>query len=543
VSQPQHSSATPSGLTPWPDDLAAAYRAAGHWRGETLGALLRTWAQRDPSRTALVYPGGRMTYGQLDERADRQAAGLVDLGIAAGDRVVVQLPNVAEFVVLLFALCRAGAIPLLTLPAHRETEIAHLAELSGAVAYVIADRSGGFDYRELAAAVRLRTPSLRHVLVVGDPGPFQSLAAVDADPRPLAEPDPADVAVLLVSGGTTGTPKLIPRTHDDYAYNARESAAVCGLDEDSVYLVALPIAHNFPLACPGVLGTLGAGGTVVLARTPSPDEAFALVEREGVTLTALVPALAQLWIEAVEWGLGDVSSLRLLQVGGAKLAPEHARQVRPALGCECQQVFGMAEGLLNYTRAEDDDGLVATTQGRPLSPDDEIRVVDENGIQVERGEVGELLTRGPYTLRGYYRAPEHNATTFTDDGFYCSGDLVRQLESGHLVVIGRVKDTINRGGESISAEEIEDHVVAHPGVRGAAVIGLPDDDLGERICAVVVADGEPPTLAELKGFLRERGIAAFKLPDQVETIGALPLTGVGKVSKRDLVELLAGAPR
>lgn len=535
------------GCVAWPTEFAHRYRAAGYWRGDSLGELLRSWARRAGDKTALVSGADRISYAELDRQADAMAAGLPALGIGARDRVVVQLPNTADFVVLLFALLRCGAVPVLALPAHRRIEIEHLAEVSEAVGYVIPDVFGGFDYRVLAQQVQAGTPALRHVLVAGDPGAFTALAdvpglaGVPAHPRSWPPVDPAGVAVLLISGGTTGKPKLIPRTHDDYAYNARASAELCGLTADPVYLVCLPVAHNFPLACPGVLGTLGAGGTVVMSPAPSADVAFELIERERVTITALVPPLVQLWVTATEWETRDLSSLRLLQVGGAKLDATLAGQVRPRLGCRLQQVFGMAEGLLNYTRLDDPDDVVRTTQGRPMSPADEVRIVDRAGADVEDGAVGELWTRGPYTLRGYYRVPEYNASAFTPDGFYRTGDLVCRLPSGHLVVQGRVKDVINRGGENVSATELEEHLLAHPAVTAAAVVALPDRTLGELVCAVIVASGPVPQRRELTAFLTDRGLAAYKLPDKVVALDQLPLTAVGKISKRELVERLGAS--
>ncbi|UGQ10832.1 AMP-binding protein [Yinghuangia sp. ASG 101] len=528
------------GWTPWPDEFARRYRAAGHWRGDTLGDLSRAWARTWPERTAIVDASARLTYAELDRRAERTAAGFADLGIRPGDRVVVQLPNTADFVVVLLALLRLGAVPALTLPAHRAHEIGHLAALADAVAYVAPDTHAGFDHRELARGLRDSAPSVRHVVIAGDPGPaddgFVALDRVDAEPRPLAGPDASDVALLLVSGGTTGLPKLIPRTHDDYALNARASAEVCALTGDDVYLVALPAAHNFPLSCPGILGVLGVGGTVVLASAPSPDVVFPLIEAERVTVTAVVPPVADLWSMAWEWEDGDRSSLRLLQVGGARLSADLARTLGPALGCTVQQVFGMAEGLLNFTRLDDSADLVAETQGRPLTDDDEVLVVDDDGNPVAPGEIGELLVRGPYTIRGYYRVPEHNATAFTPQGHYRSGDLVRRLPSGHLVVEGRVKEVINRGGEGVPAGELEEHLAAHPAVRQVAVIPLPDPVLGERVCAVVIpaTSGGAPTLPDLKAFLTGRGLAAYKSPDVLKIVDELPRTGVGKINKREL---------
>jgi 2,3-dihydroxybenzoate-AMP ligase len=533
------------GCVPWPEDLAQRYRTEGFWTGEPLDILLTDQAERHPERTALVdADGNRISYAELDARAGRRAAGLHELGLRAGDRVVVQLPNVPEFVVLFFGLLRIGAIPVLALPAHRHSEIIHLCELSAATAYVIADTEhaggGGFDYRELARQACKSVQSVRWVLVDGEPAEFVSLAGVDAPAVALQAPDPADVALFLLSGGTTGTPKLIPRTHNDYLYNARTSAEVCGFDTSTVYLVALPVAHNFALACPGVLGTFAAGGTVVLARSPAAEHVFALIARERVTVTAVVPPIALLWMDAAEFDDTDISSLRLLQVGGARFSPEPAGRVRGILGCELQQVFGMAEGLLNYTRLDDPDELVQHTQGRPMSQGDEIRIVDGDGREVPAGEPGELLTRGPYTLRGYYRAAAHNARAFTPDGFYRSGDLVRQLPSGHLAVQGRVKEQINRGGDKISAEELENHILAHPGVHNAAVVGMADEVMGERTCAFLIPRGQAqaPTVRELAAFLRERGVAAYKLPDRVEVVPEFPRTTLGKVSKKELTARL-----
>ncbi|MEU7043615.1 (2,3-dihydroxybenzoyl)adenylate synthase [Streptomyces varsoviensis] len=532
----------------WPADYAERYRAAGYWRGETFGAMLRERALNHPDRVAIVDPAGagrRWTYGQLDERADRLAAGFLARGIAKGDRVVVQLPNVAEFFETVFALFRIGALPVFALPAHRESEIRYFCEFTEAVAYVIPDVNGGFDHRELATKVRAEVPTLRHVFVVGDPGGHsEHTALADVAREPVAVEDgprPDDLAFLQLSGGSTGVPKLIPRTHDDYIYSLWGSNEICAVDEHSVYLCALPAAHNFPLSSPGTLGALYAGARVVLAPQPSPDVAFPLIERERVTITGLVPPLALVWTEAAATTSCDLSSLDVLLVGGAKFSEEAARRVGPAIGCTLQQVFGMAEGLVNYTRLDDPYETIVTTQGRPISADDEIRVVDDADNDLPVGATGHLLTRGPYTIRGYWRAPAHNAKSFTRDGFYRTGDVVRLTEDGYLVVEGRAKDQINRGGEKVAAEEIENHILAHPAVHDVAIVSMPDDYLGERTCAyVVLRDGaEPIRPVAVKKFVRERGLAAYKVPDRVEFVDAFPQTGIGKISKKDLRAAIA----
>jgi 2,3-dihydroxybenzoate-AMP ligase len=546
-------------FTPWPEPLAAHYRQRGYWSGRTLGDLLRDWGQRYAGRTALVQDE-RISYAELDRRADRMAAGFHARGIAPGDRVVVQLPNVPEFVVVCFALFRAGARPVFSLASHRANEIRHLCQLSGAVGYVLPGRHRGFDHVELGRRMLAETPTLRTLFVHGgepadlsgpqSSGPQSSggqssgglvvpLHEVDAEPTPLPASDPASVAFYLLSGGTTALPKLIPRTHDDYAYQIRAAAEAISLTGDDVYLAALPVEFNFTWGCPGVLGTLRVGGTAVLARDPSPDDCLETVERERVTVTSVVPSVAQLWLEAAEWTEADLSSLRLLQVGGAKLQPELAERIAPAFGCTLQQVFGMAEGLVAVTRPDDPPQTVLRTQGRPISPGDELRIVDEKGAEVPQGGIGELITRGPYTLRGYYRAGEHNRRAFTDEGFYRSGDLARLTRDGNLVIEGRIKDVVIRGGDKVSAGEVEEHLAAHPRVARAAVVAAPDEFLGERIYAYLVADGEPPTLSELKHALNANGLAEYKLPDQVEFVQDFPLTGLGKVDKK----VLAAAAR
>jgi 2,3-dihydroxybenzoate-AMP ligase len=533
--------ATLPGFTPWPKEWAARYREAGYWRGETFGAMLRERAASHSDRIAVIGGDCRWSYLDLDIRADRLAAGFSGLGIGPKDRVVVQLPNHLEFFAVIFALFRLGALPVFALPAHRGAEIRYFCEFTQAVAYIVPDREGGFDYRALAAEVREAVPTLRHVIVVGELGDFTALGDLEAepiDPPPLSS---GDVAFFQLSGGSTGVPKLIPRTHDDYIYSLWGSAEICKLDGTSVYLAALPAAHNFPLSSPGTLGTLYAGGTVVVARNPSPDEAFPLIERERVTITALVPPLALIWLEAAAARRPDLSSLKVLQIGGAKFAAEAAARVRPMLGCTLQQVFGMAEGLVNYTRLDDPDDIIINTQGRPISPDDEVHVVDDDDRPVEAGEVGHLLTRGPYTIRGYYNAPEHNARAFTPDGFYRTGDLVRRDAAGYLTVEGRAKDQINRGGDKVAAEEVENHILAHPAVMDAAVVAMPDAFLGERSCAFVIPRGPvPPKGAEIIRFLRGRGLAPYKIPDRVEFVDSFPQTGVGKVSKKALRAAIAG---
>jgi 2,3-dihydroxybenzoate-AMP ligase len=519
----------------WPAALVARYRAAGYWRGETLPGVLRERAERYADDIAVIAGDTRLTYAQVWQQAGRIGAGLLAKGLQPGERVVVQLGNTADFICVVFGLFRAGLVPVYALPAHRFTEVAHALETAQATAYIAASQYEGFDYRTLARELQSARASLAHVVISGDGGGFSTVAALEGDTARLPpEPDPQSVAFLQLSGGSTGLSKLIPRTHDDYLYSVRASNEICAITRDSVYLVALPAAHNFPMSSPGFLGALYAGARVVMSPGPGPDVAFPLIARERVTCVGLVPPLALLWAQAAASSPHDLSSLAVMQVGGAKLVPEAARRVVDSLGCRLQQVFGMAEGLVNYTRLHDPLEVVLGTQGRPISPDDEVLVLDDQGHPVPAGEVGHLLTRGPYTIRAYHNDPGANARAFTEDGFYRTGDRVQQLPGGYLVVQGRAGDHINRAGEKISAEEIEDHLLAHPQVFDAAVVSMPDPYLGERSCAFVIARGERPTGTQLKAWVRGRGVAAFKVPDQVVFVDAFGTTAVGKISRREL---------
>ncbi|MBW0114437.1 (2,3-dihydroxybenzoyl)adenylate synthase [Pseudonocardia abyssalis] len=542
----------------WPPAVAEDYRAKGYWAGSTLSALLREVADRTPDAPALVdaADGVRLTHRELADRADAAAARLLDLGLSRGDRIVVQLGNGWEFVVLTLACLRTGIVPVMALPAHRRTELAYLARHAEATAIAVPDRMRDFDHQalahELADDVQEITGGPWHVLVAGPdvaPGSVDLRALCAPGPATdAAGPDSGDVAVFLLSGGTTGLPKLIARTHDDYAYNARRSAEMAALDATSVYLVSLPAGHNFPLACPGILGVLLVGGSVVTLPSPEPVRAFATIAAEGVTHTAVVPAVAGRWLDhAAEHGAGELTTLAVLQVGGARLADELARKVAPALGCTLQQVFGMAEGLLNFTRLDDPDDVVCTTQGRPMCPDDEVRLVDELDHDVPDGEPGSLLTRGPYTPRGYYKAAEQNARAFTDDGWYRSGDICRQTPDGNLVVEGRDKDMINRGGEKISAEEVENLVYQLQSVAQVAAVAMPDPQLGERVCLYVVPrPGATVTLEEIREAMDAIGVARFKLPEHLVLVDELAATKVGKIDKKalraDIADRLSGTP-
>jgi 2,3-dihydroxybenzoate-AMP ligase len=543
------------GVTPFPAEFAARYRELGYWQDRPLFDGFTAALARYSDRVAIVDEAGPVTYRELDERSQRLALALLDLGLRPLDRIIVQLPNTAMFAYLYFAMQRIGACPVLALPGHRKREIGQFASISGAAALAVPAAARGFDFTAMAADLMADRPELRLCLVQGlndgpnDPRFVRLEDLLDRSPVTSREAleeiriDPADPALFLLSGGTTGIPKLIPRTHDDYLYNSRVAAEVCEIGAGDVLLDVLPIEHNLPLGCPGLQGFLLSGGTVVLGTSTRPRDVFELIQRHRVTHIHLVPALLIRWIDDACLPEYDLSSVRVIQSGGQRLQPEVRLRAERALpGCFIQENFGMAEGLIMFVRSTDPPGVRRETCGRPASPGDEVYLVDEDGKVVPDGEPGELIVRGPYTLRGYFRAPEHNARAFTPDGFYRSGDLLRKMPSGNYVVEGRVKDLINRGGEKISAEEAENLILAHPAVLNVACVPYPDPVLGERMCAcVVLRPGFALDLAELVSFLRDFEIASFKLPERLECFDTLPLSGFGKVSKKELAAMLAAS--
>src|SRR5712691_648838 len=537
------------GVVPFPPEFAERYRERGYWADKSLAQEFKVVFERYAERVALIDRDRSITYAELDRLSSNLALHLLGAGLAPLDRVVVQLPNVAEFVILYFALQKVGCIPIAALVTHRYAEISQFVQLSGATACVIPGQLGDCDYAAIVDRIRKESATLKVAIILGEPREgFLSLSEMIATPPRLPasalsaiRTDPTDPAVFQLSGGTTGIPKLIPRTHNDYAYNSKTAASVCGVNADSILLIVLPVAHNLPLACPGIQGFMFQGGRVVLSTSAKPDDMCALIERHRVTHLKVVPALLIRLLNDPAVKKFDLSSLRYIQSGGQRLQPEVrllSRKLIPS--AFVQETFGLSEGLIMFVRIDDPEDVRLETVGRPVSPDDEVRITDDEGKEVPFGEVGELCCRGPYTLRGYFGVPEYNARTFTPDGFYRSGDLMRQHPSGNYMVEGRKKDLINRGGEKISAEEVENLILSHPAVKNVACVPMPDPVLGERMCAFVIPKpGLTLTLQELTSFLTERGLAKFKLPERLELTDDLPLSKFGKVAKNVLTKQVA----
>jgi 2,3-dihydroxybenzoate-AMP ligase len=537
------------GVTPFPAEAAARYRKLGYWQDKSLAEEFRAVFQKFDRRTAIIDRDRRITYSELDSLSDNLALNLLAAGLKPLDRVVLQLPNVAEFVILYFALQKIGAIPIAALASHRFAEISQFVELSGAVACVVPGPTRDFSFSGMVSRILKDSPTLRFGIVLGEaPDGFLSLAEMISRPATLPRSvltdiaiDPTDPAIFQLSGGTTGIPKLIPRTHNDYAYNSRAAAAVCEIDGDSVLLLVLPIAHNLPLACPGIQGFLFHGAKVVVSTSTKPEDMCALIQQHSVTHLKVVPSLLIRFLNSPALAHHNLSSMKVIQSGGQCLQPETrllAKKLIPS--AFVQENFGMSEGVLMFVRKEDPEDVRLGTVGSPVSPDDEVRLLDENEQEVPFGETGELCCRGPYTLHGYFGVPEYNKQAFTADGFYKSGDLMRQHPSGNYIVEGRKKDLINRGGEKISAEEVENLILSHPAVKNVACVPVADPALGERMCAcIILRDGTGLEFDELKDFLLAKEIAKFKLPERLEIFPDFPLSTFGKVSKQRLSEVVS----
>lgn len=531
-------------------ERARRYRESGLWNDELVVTPIRRQFAEAAGRCAVVDGTRRLGYAELGDAVGVARDRLAGLGVRPGDRIAVALTNCAEYVVLVLAALELGAAPVLILPAFREHELDHVVAVTGPVLLAVDATGRRKEALTVARRLRERHAGLKNLLVrggetVGDEVDLALLCEPGGETPSAWKPAaaPSDPAVFLLSGGTTGLPKAIARTHEGYGCMIRHAITVNAMTRDAVNLVVMPAEHGFVMNCPGILGALSVGATVVMSSPESPSGAFEIIERERVTHSTLVPSVALRWSAEAKRTSRDLSSLRVLLVGGSRLAPGTADELRTTLGGTVQQCYGMSEGLLCYTRLDDPDDVIRDTQGRPLLPEDEIRVVAADGSDVEPGAEGELLTRGPYTVAGYYANPEATAEAFTPDGFYRTGDLVRVGPGGNLEILGRIRDVINRGGEKISAEELEAMALRHPSIAQAAGVAVPHEIHGETVCLCVVpaAGAERPGLREVRKFLDGQGLARYKFPEHLVVLDALPLTGTGKVDKAALRRDAAGS--
>lgn len=561
------------GMKPYDPKLAKIYEEKGIWQKEIFPQIFDRMAERLWDREALVGGDDRYTYGDVKLGSDRLALQFLKIGLKHGDRVILQLPNIPEFVFIWIALQKIGVIPVMCLRQHRYSEISQIAAKADAIGYFTAGVTEKFNYNELVEQVAADLPKMKYKFVAakGQVAPkgyydIHELLKEKLEEEPGAQetlrkalPDPHDVGILLLSGGTTGTPKLIPREYNAYVYVALESSRELGYNMYTVQLAVAPVAHNMVLAAPGIQGAYLFGGKVVMGQSTHPDEICKLIEKEHITHIPMVPAMLINMLNFKDRDKFDISSWKIVVNGASKLEPVVASRVEKELPCRLISQFGMSEGVITNTVLGDPEEVVFETIGFCCSPADEWKILDKDtGEVIARsdnfkdgnfrgtfrfvGEVnkpGEIVFRGPYTIRSYYKEPEHNKKAFTEDGYYRSGDLAAVHPSGRgFTIMGRIKDAINRGGEKFSCEEVENIVLKDDRVHHAALVAMPDKVLGEKGCLFVSLrdKAQKITLDDIKEHCSKMGLAQFKWPERLEIRDELPLTNIGKVLKAKLKE-------
>jgi len=340
----------------------------------------------------------------------------------------------------------------------------------------------------------------------------------------------------MPTGGTTGLPKLVPRTHNDFLCNVEYRAKAWQRSPHDVTLIATPITHNMAIEV-SLNPTFLTGGKVVMIPSTHPREILEAIEKEKVTTTILAVAQVQQIVDFPELDRYDLSSLNVIATGGSYMPPETIRKVYKKLKCKFYNVYGSSEGPCSQTRYEDPEEVVLHTVGWPICPYDEFKVIDSNGNPLPIEVEGELVARGPCIFRGYYKSEEENREAFTPDGFYRTGDIAKFDRDGHLVITGRKKEIILRGGESISAKEVEGLISHHPKVEQVAAVAMPDPVLGEKVCAFIKPKmGMRISFEEVIDFLKEKKASVLYFPERIEVVEEMPLTRVGKVDKGRLRE-------
>lgn len=538
------------GVNPHRPEDAEKYTKLRWWAGLTLGDILDKAADVYPDHEALVDTSSRLTYSQFRKTANRLAIGMMKLDIKPQERVLLQLPNWNEFAYAYFALQKIGAITIPLIDRYRQYEINHLLKLTGATSWIVPERFRKTDYLPVIEDVLRENPQLRHVILVRgkttDKHPRLEALIDDAELTEdqlhlLAErrPDPTQVAHMGPTGGTTGLPKVVARTHNDLICNVEYAALAWELGHHDICLLAGPIAHDLTFT-KGLCGAIFTYGKSVLLDSTEPQAICQAIERERVTAVVWVPTLARRLAHFDRLKDYDLRSLKKMHCGGGASTPDLIKEVMEKIGCHYVNAYGGTEGQSTMTRITDDVEITHHTVGRPTCPYDTYKVVDSQGNTLPPDTAGELLVKGPGVFSGYYRAPEENAKVIDQEGFFRTGDVAKIDASGNIILTGRIKEMINRGGESISATEIERLIIDHPDVEMAAVVPMPDPVMGERVCAYIQSKaGVTLTFEGIVSFLKDQGASVLQLPERIAFIDSMPLTDAGKIDKRTLGEEIA----
>ena len=539
----------------YPDHSALErYVTSGVLPEQTLVGALRESFERYGERKALLSPEGDLTYRRLDELTDRFGAALLKLGARPLDRVVLQCGNCNELMIAFLGCLKAGLIPICALQAFRRHEISYLANLAEATVHVVQGDDPKFDDVTFAEEMQSVVPTFSIVVQArGEQrGAGRTLdSLIDGvswqDARQTLGKivhDPYQAAVFQLSGGTTGVPKIIPRFQNEYLLNMQLVGEWNRYTEDDVLFMPTPLMHNMNMGCffgPMLL----IGGAVIVCPNIAESTLRQAIRDYQPTWYGLAGPIYARVAEELAAASPEVKRRRRLT------GPKNAAGLSEALGSPCYHIFGMTEGVIMFAREGDPQYVLDESVGRPVCEWDEVKIV-EPGTEEELpdGEVGEALFRGPYTIRGYYKSEAEDVHRFTADGFYRSGDLMKaEIVDGkrYFFFRGRTKDVVDRGGEKINAEELENLINRHPDVLASAVVGMPDPVYGERVCAFVVPSepGGSIALSTLTAFLEQEGVAKFKWPERIEIISEFPVTASGKLSKvllrNGLVERLQAA--
>ena len=529
------------------------YYAAGCWRTDTLGQLLARQADERGNKTFVTDGVLSLTYRELHERSLRLAAGLRARGVVPGDRVAVQLPNWSEFAVSAVAIARLGAVMVPIMPIYRRDEVGYVLDDAGVSVAVTASVFKDFDYLGMYRALQAERPALHSVVVVRDDeaetsGHVVTLAATTADVDPAAAEaeigvpvGPDDPFVIVYTSGTTARPKGCVHTFNTYVSGAHALAVAFGYRESDVQFGPSPVTHTTGLVTSILLPMVSGAATHLMADW-EPRRGLAEIARYRCSVSVTATTFIQMLLDAYDPGRDDASSLRVWVSAGAPIpraVVERAQALLP--NAKILSLYGRSENLATTTCTVDDDPERALTSDGAALPYASVKVVDELGAEVPAGSEGDIAYRGPTHMLGYLGRPDETAELFTPDGYSRSGDLGVMDAQGYVRVTGRTKDIVIRGGMNISVREVEDLLAAHPGVRNAAVVGMPDERLGERVCCYLVAadPASPPTLDGIRAYLQDKGIAVQKTPERLEVVTELPTTATGKIQKHLLRQDIA----
>ncbi|MFC1533782.1 AMP-binding protein [Thermodesulfobacteriota bacterium] len=534
------------GFNPYKEEDTEKYEGFRWWAGLTFSDILDKAADIYPENTALSDGKILMTYSQVRDKVDRLAISMMRLGIKEQERVLVQLPNWNEFVYSYFAVQKIGAIPVLLIDRYRQYEINHLCQLTGATAWILPERYGKTDYLPIIDDVLNDNPLLKNIILVrGENHEHYSNLEIMIEDTDLTEnslfelserrPHPLQVAHMAPTGGTTGIPKVVPRTHNDCLCGVEYAARAWELTSYETCLIAGPVGHDLSFT-KGICGTIFTFGKMVILDSSVMEDICRIIEQEKVTAIVWVPTLASRLVNFEGLKNYDLSSLKKMHCGGGVSRPDMVRAVNEKLECTFYNGYGGTEGMSCLTRSSDDFETICSTVGKPTCPYDIYKVVDKDGNELPQNTSGELLIKGPSVFTGYYNSPEENEEVFEKDGFFRTGDLAIIDESGYITLTGRIKEMINRGAESISSVEIENLIITHPDIINVAVIGMPDPDMGERACAYIqIKPGANLNFEDIISYLKGQKASVLQLPERVEFIDDLPLTKAKKIDKSALM--------